>query len=82
MDVETFESAKKNLRIQKYSDTSGRGLSHRVGGPIPKLFVGIRIQSDDLFFHSLFLVSSHVKDDFLADKKYHLKLEVCLFQRT
>ena len=55
MDVETFESAKKNLRIQKYSDTSGRGLSHSVDGPIPKLFVGIRIQSDDLLFAFIIL---------------------------
>ena len=55
MDVETFESAKKNLRIKKYSDTSGRGLSHRVDGPIPKLFVGIRIQSDDLLFAFIIL---------------------------
>ena len=51
MDVETFESAKKNVRIQKYSDTSGRGLSHRVDG----LFVGIRIQSDDLLFAFIIL---------------------------
>ena len=55
VDVETFECAKKNLRIQKYSDTSGRGLSHRVDGPIPKLFVGIRIQSDDLLFAFIIL---------------------------
>ena len=27
MDVEIFESAKKNLRIQKYLDTCGRGLN-------------------------------------------------------
>ena len=29
VDVEIFESAKKNLRIQKYPDTSGRGLKVR-----------------------------------------------------
>ena len=27
MDVESFESAKKHLRIQKYPDTSGQGVS-------------------------------------------------------
>ena len=27
VDVEIFESAKKNLRIQKYPDTHGRGLN-------------------------------------------------------
>ena len=42
MDVETFESANKNLRIQKYPDTFGRGLNHRVDRPF-KLFIGIRI---------------------------------------
>ena len=39
--VETFESAKTNLRIQKYPDTSGRDLSHRVDGPMPKLFMSV-----------------------------------------
>ena len=29
VDVEIFESSKKNLRIQKYPDTSGRGLKVR-----------------------------------------------------
>ena len=29
VDVQIFESAKKNLRIQKYPDTSGRGLKVR-----------------------------------------------------
>ena len=48
VDVETFESAKKNLRIQKYPETFGRGLSHRVDGPIPNLFRGIRIQRNYL----------------------------------
>ena len=43
MDVETFESSKKNLRIEKYPDTFGRGLSHRVDGPISKLFMGLPI---------------------------------------
>lgn len=33
------------------------------------------------YSHSLFLVCSHVKGDFLAGKKYHLKLEVSLFER-
>ena len=42
MDVETFESANKNLRIQKYPDSFGLGPSHRVDGPIPKLFIGIK----------------------------------------
>jgi len=27
VEVESFESAKKNLRIQKYLDTCGRGVS-------------------------------------------------------
>ena len=53
--VETFESAKKNLRIQKYPDTFGRGLSHRVDGPIPKLFIGVRIQGNDLLFAFIIL---------------------------
>ena len=35
VDVEIVESAKKNLRIQKYPDIYGRGLSHHVDGPIP-----------------------------------------------
>ena len=43
VDVETFESSKKNLRIEKYQDTFGRGLSHRVDRPIPNLFMGIPI---------------------------------------
>ena len=30
VDMEIFESAKKNLRIQKYPDTSGRGLKVRL----------------------------------------------------
>ena len=55
MDVETFESAKKNLRIEKYPDTSGRGLSHRVDGPVPKLFMAIRIQRNDLLFAFIIL---------------------------
>ena len=33
------------------------------------------------YSHSLLLVCSHVKGDFLAGKKYHLKLEVSLFER-
>ena len=48
MNVKTFESTKKNLRIENYPDTFERGLSHRVDGPISKLFVGIRIQRNDL----------------------------------
>ena len=55
MDVETFESSKKNLRIEKYPDTFGRGLSHRVDGPIPNLFMGIRIQRNDLLFAFIIL---------------------------
>ena len=55
VDVETFESAKKNLRIQKYPDTFGRDLSHRVDRPIPKLFIGIRIQRSDLLFAFIIL---------------------------
>ena len=54
-DVETFESAKKNLRIQKYPDAFERGLSHRVDGPIPKLFTSIRIQRGDLLFAFIIL---------------------------
>ena len=46
----TFECEKKNLRIQKYPDTFGLGLSHRVDWPIPKLFIGICIQRGDLLF--------------------------------
>ena len=33
------------------------------------------------YSHSLFLVCSHAKGDFLAGKKYHLKLEVSLSER-
>ena len=55
VDVETFESAKKNMRIQKYPDTFGRGLNHRVDRPIPNLFMGIRIQRSDLLFAFIIL---------------------------
>ena len=55
VDVETLESAKKNLRIQKYPETFGRDLSHHVEGPIPKLFMGIRIQRNDLLFAFIIL---------------------------
>ena len=41
--METFESSKKNLRIEKYQDTFGRVLSHRVDRPIANLFMGIPI---------------------------------------
>ena len=55
MDVETFESANKHLRIQKYMDTFGRGLNHLVDRPKPKLFIGIRIQRSDLLFSFIIL---------------------------
>ena len=55
MKVETFGSAKKTLRIQKYPDTFGRGLSHRVDGPVSKLFIGVRIQRGDLLFAFIIL---------------------------
>ena len=55
VDMEIFESAKKNLRIQKYPETFRRGLSHRVDGPIPRLFMGIHIQRNDLLFAFIIL---------------------------
>ena len=55
VDVETLESTKKKLWIRKYPDTFGRGLNHRVDGPISKLFVGICIQRNDLLFAFIIL---------------------------
>ena len=55
MDVTTFESTKKNLRIEEYPDTFGRGLSHRADGLISKLFIGVRIQRNDLLFGFIIL---------------------------
>ena len=80
VDVETFESAKKNLRMQKYPETFGRGLSHRVDTSLYLSSSLVSVVSKAMIFysHSLFLVCSHVKGDFLVDKKYCPKLEISL----
>ena len=71
-----LNSAKKNLRMQKYPETFGRGLSHRVDTSLYLSSSWISVSKAMICYsHSLFLVCSHVKGDFVVDKKYCLKLE-------
>ena len=73
VDVETFESAKKNLRIQN--------IRIHLDGALATVWTGLYLISSWVsvskgmicYLHSLFLVCSHVKGDLLVDKKYRLK---------
>ena len=70
LDVETFESAKKNLRIQN--------IRKHLDGALATVWTGLYLSFSLVsvvskgvicYSHSLLLVCSHVKGDFLADKK-------------
>ena len=65
LDGEIFESAKKKLRIQKYPDTCGRGLS-RPPDVVNPLSVSIQPNGEkrlilDLRYISNFLIKRRVK---------------------
>ena len=61
MDVESFESSKKNLRIQKYPDTCGRGVS-------------VPLDADGHFgltgWHCVYSVTSDIPDNNTHNSKF------------
>ena len=60
MDMESFESQKKQLRIQKYLDTRGRGLSR-------KFHVVVVQNNSEKMYSNVFVARAKLSLFFLAN---------------